>query len=113
MIAITHTPTDGTVLKGSSRGDGTNHLLKPLTWRWSAGVLLLVSGVRGVGERFDAEPVGSFVLGEAAPDAVGFTDAQCMLKTLGHRLAPPAYLFGCHDPVLAVAVPFVGGMKKY
>ena len=38
MIAITHTPTDGTVLEGSSRGDGTNHLLKPLTWRWSTGM---------------------------------------------------------------------------
>ena len=38
MIAITHAPTDGTVLEGSSRGDGTNHLLKPLTWRWSSKI---------------------------------------------------------------------------
>jgi hypothetical protein len=37
MIAITHTPTDGTILEGTTRGDGTNHLLKPLTWRWSPG----------------------------------------------------------------------------
>ena len=35
MIAITHTPTDGTILEGTTRGHGTNHLLKPLTWRWS------------------------------------------------------------------------------
>ena len=35
MIAITHTPTDGTILEGTTRGDGTNQLLKPLTWRWS------------------------------------------------------------------------------
>jgi len=35
MIAITHTPADGTILDGTSKGDGTNHLLKPLTWRWS------------------------------------------------------------------------------
>jgi len=35
MIAITHTPADGTVLEGTTRGDGTNQLLKPLTWRWS------------------------------------------------------------------------------
>jgi hypothetical protein len=31
MIAITHTPTDGTILEGTTRGDGTNQLLKPLT----------------------------------------------------------------------------------
>ena len=35
MIAITHTPTDGTILEGTTRGDRTNQLLKPLTWRWS------------------------------------------------------------------------------
>jgi hypothetical protein len=29
MIAITHTPTDGTVLEGTTRGDGTNQLLNP------------------------------------------------------------------------------------
>ena len=31
MITITHTPADGTILEGTTRGDGTNHLLKPLT----------------------------------------------------------------------------------
>ena len=35
MIAITHTPADGAILEGTTRGDGTNQLLKPLTWRWS------------------------------------------------------------------------------
>ena len=35
MIAISHTPTDGTILEGTTRWDGTNQLLKPLTWRWS------------------------------------------------------------------------------
>ena len=38
MIAITHTPADGTILEGTTRGDGTNHLLKPLTWRWSTNL---------------------------------------------------------------------------
>jgi hypothetical protein len=45
MITITHTPADGTILEGTTRGDGTNHLLKPLTWRWSTnlgGHLILV-----------------------------------------------------------------------
>ena len=27
MITITHTPADGTILEGTTRGDGTNHLL--------------------------------------------------------------------------------------
>ena len=43
MIAITHTPTDGTILEGTTRGDGTNQLLKPLTWRWSRHNRRLVS----------------------------------------------------------------------
>ena len=35
MIAITHTPATGTTLEGTTRGDGTNQLLKPHGWRWS------------------------------------------------------------------------------
>jgi len=27
MITIAHAPADGTILKGTTRGDGTNHLL--------------------------------------------------------------------------------------
>ena len=38
MITITHTPANGTILEGTTRGDGTNHLLKPLTWRWSTNL---------------------------------------------------------------------------
>ena len=29
MIAITHTPTDGTILEGTTRGDGTNRGVGP------------------------------------------------------------------------------------
>jgi len=36
MIAITHTPATGITLEGTTRGDGTNQLLKPHGWRWSA-----------------------------------------------------------------------------
>jgi len=35
MIAITRTPTGGSILQGTTRGAGTNQLLKPLGWRWS------------------------------------------------------------------------------
>ena len=35
-LAITHTAAAGTILAGSSRGDGTADLVKPLRWRWSA-----------------------------------------------------------------------------
>jgi len=38
MIAITHTPATGITLEGTTRGDGTNQLLKPLGWRWSANI---------------------------------------------------------------------------
>ena len=38
MITITHTPADGTILEGTTRGDGTNHLLKPRSWRWSTNL---------------------------------------------------------------------------
>ena len=37
MIAITHTPADGTILEGTTKGDGTNHILNSggRHWRWS------------------------------------------------------------------------------
>lgn len=35
MLTITHTHTDGTLIDGTSRGDGTNHALKANGWRWS------------------------------------------------------------------------------
>ena len=35
MITITHTPAEGTLIDGTSRGDGTNVILSPLGWRWS------------------------------------------------------------------------------
>ncbi|MYR08970.1 DUF3560 domain-containing protein [Gordonia sp. SID5947] len=33
-ITITHTPTDGTLVDGTSRGDGTNTILKSVGFRW-------------------------------------------------------------------------------
>ena len=38
MITITHTPATGTLLEGTTKGDGTNQLLRAggLHWRWSA-----------------------------------------------------------------------------
>ena len=37
MIAITHTPAAGTLLDGTAKGDGTNHILNSdgRRWRWS------------------------------------------------------------------------------
>lgn len=37
MITITHTPEAGTVLEGTTKGDGTNHILNSdgRSWRWS------------------------------------------------------------------------------
>ncbi len=39
MIAITRTPTGGSILQGTTRGAGTNQLLKPLGWRWSRRII--------------------------------------------------------------------------
>lgn len=33
-ITITHTPADGTLVEGTSRGDGTNTILKSVGFRW-------------------------------------------------------------------------------
>lgn len=35
MIQITHTPTEGTLLTGTTKGDGTWELIRPCGWRWS------------------------------------------------------------------------------
>lgn len=35
MLTLTHTHLDGTLLEGTSRGDGSAAALKPLGWRWS------------------------------------------------------------------------------
>lgn len=34
-LVITHTPADGTLIEGTSRGDGSNEVLKVNGWRWS------------------------------------------------------------------------------
>lgn len=34
MITITHTRAEGTLLDGTSRGDGSAEIIKPLGWRW-------------------------------------------------------------------------------
>lgn len=38
MLEITHTVTEGTLLDGTSRGDGTAELIKPLGWRWGRSI---------------------------------------------------------------------------
>lgn len=38
MIEITHSRAGGSLLNGTSRGDGTAQLLKPLGWRWSRSI---------------------------------------------------------------------------
>ncbi len=35
MLSITHTATEGTLINGTSRGDGTAEVLKASGWRWS------------------------------------------------------------------------------
>lgn len=37
-LTITHTEADGTLLEGSSRGDGTAELVKALGWRWGRSI---------------------------------------------------------------------------
>lgn len=38
MLEITHTVTEGTLLDGTSRGDGTAELIKLLGWRWGRSI---------------------------------------------------------------------------
>lgn len=35
MLTITHTPAEGTMIDGTSRGDGSAEILKAARWRWS------------------------------------------------------------------------------
>lgn len=35
MLTITHSPAEGTLIEGTSRGDGTAEILKTNGWRWS------------------------------------------------------------------------------
>ncbi len=35
MVDISHTVTEGTLLDGTSRGDGSAEIIKPFGWRWS------------------------------------------------------------------------------
>lgn len=37
-ITITHTPSAGTLLEGTSRGDGVNEILKAHGWKWGRGL---------------------------------------------------------------------------
>lgn len=37
-LTIEHTHVDGTVLDGTSRGDGTAEIIKPLGWRWGRNI---------------------------------------------------------------------------
>lgn len=37
-VTITHTPSAGTLLEGTSRGDGTNEIPKAHGWKWGRGL---------------------------------------------------------------------------
>ena len=38
MLTITHTPEAGTLIEGTSRGDGTAEILKASGWRWGRSI---------------------------------------------------------------------------
>ncbi|PPF32443.1 hypothetical protein C5D04_10330 [Rathayibacter sp. AY1D2] len=38
MLTITHTPEAGTIIEGTSRGDGTAEILKANGWRWGRSI---------------------------------------------------------------------------
>jgi hypothetical protein len=50
-ITITHTPADGTLVEGTSRGDGTNVILKSVGFRWFRTL-----GMWGVPNSRDRQP---------------------------------------------------------
>src|SRR4051794_30568887 len=52
------------------------------------------------------EELATLGLGEAAPNAVGFTDAQRELETIVADLAFRANAFGARFPLIAVLAPF-------
>ncbi|WP_235214910.1 DUF3560 domain-containing protein [Rhodococcus opacus] len=49
MVTISHSAADGTLMEGTSRGDGTNEALKALGWRWFRS--LGTWGIRGSRDR--------------------------------------------------------------
>jgi len=67
-ITITHTSGDGTLLDGTTRGDGTNTVLKTQGWRWGRGL-----GKWYVPQSRDAAPKLQII--EATVKAL--TEAQC------------------------------------
>ncbi|MFD6859136.1 DUF3560 domain-containing protein [Rhodococcus sp. NPDC060090] len=38
MLAITHAPADGTIIDGTSKGDGTAAILKAAGWKWGRSI---------------------------------------------------------------------------
>ena len=38
VLAITHTPAEGTLIDGTARGDGSGEILKAQRWRWSRNI---------------------------------------------------------------------------
>ncbi|SEE09458.1 hypothetical protein SAMN04490240_4828, partial [Rhodococcus pyridinivorans] len=38
MLTITHTPTAGTIIDGTSKGDGTAPILKTAGWKWGRSI---------------------------------------------------------------------------
>ncbi|TCL77889.1 MULTISPECIES: DUF3560 domain-containing protein [unclassified Rathayibacter] len=61
MLTITHTPEAGTLIEGTSRGDGTAEILKASGWRWGRSI-----GAWYVPQSRDRLPKWSTINGAAA-----------------------------------------------
>lgn len=81
MITITHTATEGTLVQGTARGDGTNEILKPLGFKWFRTI-----GLWGVPRSRDRQP-----------DMHKITRAVEALRAAGHHAT--ADVDPAHRPV--------------
>ncbi len=79
MITITHTAAEGTLVHGTSRGDGTNEILKPLGFKWFRTL-----GLWGIPRSRDRQP-DTYRIGRAveALRAAGHTVTEDI--DAGHR----------------------------
>lgn len=79
MITITHTAAEGTLVHGTSRGDGTNEILKPMGFKWFRTL-----GLWGIPRSRDRQP-DTYRIGRAveALQAAGHTVTEEI--DAGHR----------------------------
>lgn len=80
MIAITHTPAGGTILEGTTKGDGTNHILKTGGhWRWSRNL-----GAWYIARSRDTAPQTALITATAEKLRAAGHDVMVAIKG-GHR----------------------------